>query len=126
MDHQRTVHKLKGGRNMKKRLLAVLTAGALAASLLAGCGGSAASTSEAAPAAEEEKTKEAEAPAEEAPAEEESFVSEPVGDDTIKIWVADNVVDLTKEYAENSSRTANIRITRFVSKRSVKAMLPAT
>ena len=76
---------------MKKKVLATLMAGLLAVTMLAGCGGGAASS-------------EAEAPADEAPAEEtaeeESFVSEPVGDDTIKIWAPDALVDFTKEQAE--------------------------
>ncbi|MBE5997021.1 MAG: extracellular solute-binding protein [Lachnospiraceae bacterium] len=73
---------------MKKKVLATLMAGLLAVTMLAGCGG-AASSAEEAPA--EEKTEET---------AEESFVSEAVGDDTIKIWVPDAVVDFTKEQAE--------------------------
>ena len=105
---------------MKKKVLATLMAGLLAVSMLAGCGGSAASSTastaeskaEAAPAESKAEEAPAESKAEEAPAEskaeeapaesqaEESFVSEPVGDDTIKIWVPDAIVDFTKEKAE--------------------------
>ncbi len=95
---------------MKKKVLAALLAGILAAVMLMGCGGAAQSS--AAPASEEAKSEEA-APAsseeaapasseEAAPAssEETAPAEEPVGNDTIKIWVADNIVDFTKEKAE--------------------------
>ena len=95
---------------MKKKVLAALLAGILAAVMLMGCGGAAQSS--AAPASEEAKSEEA-APAsseeaapasseEAAPAssEEAAPAEEPVGNDTIKIWVADNIVDFTKEKAE--------------------------
>ena len=90
---------------MKKKLMAVLTAGILAAVTLAGCGSAKseaapAESQEAAPAESQEaapaESQEAAAPAE---SQEESFTSEAVGDDTIKIWVADNIVDFTKEQA---------------------------
>ncbi|MBQ6469478.1 MAG: extracellular solute-binding protein [Lachnospiraceae bacterium] len=82
---------------MKKKILATLMAGLLAVTMLAGCGGGAASSAAEAPAEEKAEEAPAEEKAEEA---EESFTSEPVGDDTIKIWVPDAIVDFTKEQAE--------------------------
>ena len=91
---------------MKKKLLATLMAGILAVGMLAGCGGAAQSQAEKkeeAPAEEKKEEAPAEEKNEEAPAEEkkeEAAPSEAVGDDTIKIWVPDAIVDFTKEKAE--------------------------
>ncbi len=91
---------------MKKKLLATLMAGILAVGMLAGCGGAAQSQAEKkeeAPAEEKKEEAPAEEKKEEAPAEEkkeEAAPSEAVGDDTIKIWVPDAIVDFTKEKAE--------------------------
>lgn len=95
-------HRLRGGtiqsgmkkltgmeEHMKKRIATIMMAGVLAASLLAGCGGSSSSGSSA-PAAE---------PAAEAPKEEAA--SAPAGAEEIKVWVADNVVDFTKAQIAN-------------------------
>ena len=82
---------------MKKKLIALLTAGVLATSMLAACGGSTASS---APAPAEEKKEEAAAPAAEEKKEEAAPAASGGGSGTIKIWVADNIVDFTKEKAE--------------------------
>ncbi|WP_026510491.1 extracellular solute-binding protein [Butyrivibrio sp. LC3010] len=99
---------------MKKKLVSVLLTTAMAASMLAGCGSNGGNAEPAADTAEsteapaedaaEETTEEA---AEEETAEEETTEDaaeeEAAADDTdygtgeIKIWVADNVVDFTKE-----------------------------
>ncbi|MBR4530583.1 MAG: extracellular solute-binding protein [Lachnospiraceae bacterium] len=91
---------------MKKKLLTMVLAGAMTASLLAGCGGtSPAAETAPAPAAETPAPEaKAEAPAAEAPAAEEPAADAAsdvdYGSGEIKIWVADNVVDFTKEKAE--------------------------
>ncbi len=89
---------------MKKKLLAVLMTGALTAGMLAGCGGTspaaetpADNTQTEAPAKEEAK---AEEPKTEEPKAEEPAAGEDYGSGEIKIWVADNVVDFTKAWAE--------------------------
>ena len=87
---------------MKKKLVAVLLTATMVGGVLAGCGSSASTETPAADTAEATEEEAAtEETAEEAPAEaeEEEFVTQQVGDDGIKIWVADNMVDLTKEYA---------------------------
>ncbi|MBQ1547063.1 MAG: extracellular solute-binding protein [Lachnospiraceae bacterium] len=81
---------------MKKKLLSIMLAGAMVVSLAA-CGGNGGDTPAATDSdATEETTEEA---TEEGGEEEEEFKTETVGDDGIKIWVADNVVDFTKEQA---------------------------
>lgn len=76
---------------MKKKIMATLLAGAMVLSLTA-CGGSGA----AAPAATEPVA--AEPAATEEPAADTA--SAPAGDNVIKIWVAEEVVDFTKEQSE--------------------------
>ena len=72
---------------MKKRIVSVLMAGALASAMLAGCGNSAApAASDAAEDTAEDTTEEADA----APAELDY-------DGDIKVWVADNAVSFTQE-----------------------------
>ncbi len=70
---------------MKKKVLSVLLVAAMTASMVAGCG-----------AAKAEPTQGAAAPAETQP-QAEAF---DYGSGTITIWVADNVVDFTKQQAE--------------------------
>ena len=100
---------------MKKKLVSVLLAATVVSSMLAGCGSSESTTEtateetateetaeetteESAESTEEASEETAEETTEEAAAEEEEeFVTQEVGDDGIKIWVADNVVDFTKE-----------------------------
>lgn len=76
---------------MKKKALAMLTVTTVAAAALFGCGSS--GNSEGAAAATD-STPAVESGAESGPS------SEVVGNDTIKIWVADAVVDFTKEKCE--------------------------
>ena len=72
---------------MKKRIVSVLMAGALASAMLAGCGNSSApAASDAAEDTAEDTTEEADA----APAELDY-------DGDIKVWVADNAVSFTQE-----------------------------
>ena len=72
---------------MKKRIVSVLMAGALASAMLAGCGNSSApAASAAAEDTAEDTTEEADA----APAELDY-------DGDIKVWVADNAVSFTQE-----------------------------
>ncbi|MCR5687287.1 MAG: extracellular solute-binding protein [Lachnospiraceae bacterium] len=82
---------------MKKKILSLILASAVAGAALSGCGAAAPAPAE--PAAEE-KTEEAEA----APAEaEEEKPSASVGDGSqgeIKVWVADAVVDFTAKQVE--------------------------
>ena len=84
---------------MKKKIISMLLAGAMVLSLTA-CSGAATETAPAADAAatETEAVEETAEETAEEPAEE--TVSAPVGDDTIKIWVAEEIVDFTKEQSE--------------------------
>jgi arabinogalactan oligomer/maltooligosaccharide transport system substrate-binding protein len=84
---------------MKKKVLSTLLVAALTASLFAGC---TSSTTTKAPASGDNNGTTAEGGADEggADAELQRPVLEDYGSGEIKIWVADNVVDLTKEYAE--------------------------
>ena len=89
---------------MKKKIVAAMMSCLLVGGALAGCGSSAASTdtsaasdTTAATEAAAEETSDAEAV--DSGDEEEEFVSQAVGDDGIKIWVADAVVDFTKAQA---------------------------
>lgn len=90
---------------MKKKVVAALMSCALIGGMLSGCGSTAAPADGAAtdaPAATEAAEETADAAEETADAgeeEEEEFVTQQVGDDGIKIWVADAVVDFTKEQA---------------------------
>ena len=74
---------------MKKKVLSALLVGAMAASLFAGCTGNETTTK---PATGDNTTT--------APVVTERPSLESYGSGEIKIWVADAVVDLTKEYAE--------------------------
>ncbi len=94
---------------MKKKMVSVLLTVAMSATMLAGCGNDAAEsvadTAESTAEAVEETVEEASDAVEEAAEEVQDTVEEAteVADDTdygtgeIKIWVADNVVDFTKE-----------------------------
>ena len=75
---------------MKKRIVSVLMAGALASAMPAGCGNSSApAASAAAEDTAEDTTEEAEA--------EDAAPAELDYDGNIKVWVADNAVSFTQE-----------------------------
>ncbi len=75
---------------MKKKIVSIMMTGILAAGMLAGCGGSKPADSSAQPAAE---------PAAEGEAAGEAEAVD-YGSGEIKIWVAENVVDFTKEQCD--------------------------
>ena len=76
---------------MKKKALALLMVTAMATSMLFGCGSSGGSSGSAATDSQKTESAAADAKTESKPS------SGAVGNDTIKIWVADAVVDFTKE-----------------------------
>lgn len=85
---------------MKKKVLSVLLVAAMTASMVAGCGSTNEAPSNDAPAADDAQTDapaaddaEAEAPADDAQAEAPAV---DYGSGELKIWVAENMVDLTK------------------------------
>ncbi len=79
---------------MKNKVLSIVLAGTMMSALISGCGGAAETASPADTGSQETKAAEtAEAPA-------ETPALDDYGSGDIKIWVADNVVDFTKEYAE--------------------------
>lgn len=82
---------------MKKRIVSVLMAGALASAMLAGCGNSSApAASDAAEDTAEDTTEEADA-AEDSAEAEDAAPAELDYDGDIKVWVADNAVSFTQE-----------------------------
>ena len=80
---------------MKKKLVAALMSCAMVGGLLAGCGSSSdnASSDNTTPEKKTEETAEANTQAD----DDAAFETQEVGDDGIKIWVADAVVDFTKD-----------------------------
>lgn len=82
---------------MKKRIVSVLMAGALASAMLAGCGNSSApAASDAAEDTAEDTTEEADA-AEDSAEAEDAAPAELDYDGDIKVWVADNAVSFTQD-----------------------------
>ena len=82
---------------MKKRIVSVLMAGALASAMLAGCGNSSApAASDAAEDTAEDTTEETDA-AEDSAEAEDAAPAELDYDGDIKVWVADNAVSFTQE-----------------------------
>ncbi len=89
---------------MKRKVLSVMLVAAMTASLFAGCGSSSSDSessnsgsSAGASGTEAEETQAADSGDE----EESEFTATAPSEDEIVIWVAQNMVDLTKEYAES-------------------------
>ena len=87
---------------MKRKVLSVMLVAAMTASLFAGCGSSS-SDSESSNSAGSASGTEAEETQADASGDEESseFVATAPSEDEIVIWVAETMVDMTKEYAES-------------------------